>query len=449
MPRKRKIAKQVEVSVQKDHLRKLSNRRPLQAIEELVWNSLDADATRVEIVLEKNLWGGLQRIAIVDDGEGIRPARAVEAFEHLGGSWKQESPTTTGGRRLHGKEGKGRFAAFSLGTIASWTSIARDEEDQLHSLSVESSADKIDRFTITSTPIQPTKPPQQSGTTVTIDNVPESIHGLIGDKARATLRDRFALYLQAYPAVEIVYDDHKLDPSEVIAARERVEVEVEAAGERHAATVQIVEWKLKAAKGLFLCEPGGFARLELGLGIPTGDRKLSVYIESVAVEAMQHEGALELGDLHPLVRALAEAARTELGAYLERTAERSTGERVESWRQDHVYPFASEPSSPAERAQHQAFAAVASTLEQRLPELRRKKSRVKRLVFRLLRDAIEREPGDLHIALAEALELDADQDNALGAQLDASVAAKPKKTKRRRSTKSKSKSKAKAAAALA
>ena len=37
------------VQVEHDHLRKLANATPVQAVAELVWNALDADATRVDV----------------------------------------------------------------------------------------------------------------------------------------------------------------------------------------------------------------------------------------------------------------------------------------------------------------------------------------------------------------------------------------------------------------
>ena len=420
MPRKKKISKQIEVSVQKDHLRKLSTRRPLQAIQELIWNSLDADATRVEVVLEKNLWGGIQRIAIVDNGEGILPARVFDAFERLGGSWKQESESTSAGRRLHGKEGKGRFAAFSLGSAATWTSIAEDEEGQLHALRIESTSAKIDRFNITSTPIQPTNPPQTVGTTVTIDNVPESVHGLIGEAAITTMLDKFALYLRKYPEVEIIYNDERLDPEAAIASTESRAIELEVEGELQRAEVEIVEWKRKVSRGIYLCDSGGFTALELPLGLSAIERRITAHVKSEAIETLRETGALSVGDMHPLVRALLHAARGEITDFHERTAGDANAQRIEGWQREEVFPFSGSPSSELERAQRDAFIVLASEAEERMPELRRQKARSKRLLFVLLRDAVERDDSaNLHITFARTLGLNDEQDNELGARLDA------------------------------
>ena len=115
--------KTITVDVQADHLRTLSrSRKPLMAIAELVWNGLDADATEVRIEFTKNSMKGIQRIRVIDNGYGLAQKDAEAAFQNLGGSWKRTDGKTKEKRRiLHGRLGKGRFRAFSLGQVVRWT----------------------------------------------------------------------------------------------------------------------------------------------------------------------------------------------------------------------------------------------------------------------------------------------------------------------------------------
>jgi hypothetical protein len=120
--------KQIRVKVQSDHLeRQISVPKPILALTELVWNALDADATKVRVELSRNKMGGLQSIMVSDNGHGISYADAIPAFEKLGGSWKNSQAKSKGERRLlHGKAGKGRFRAFFLGDEVTWKTCYED-----------------------------------------------------------------------------------------------------------------------------------------------------------------------------------------------------------------------------------------------------------------------------------------------------------------------------------
>lgn len=80
--------KSFNVEVQIDYLDKVSKSSALQAIAELVWNALDADAENVYIDLTGSELG-LSHIFIRDDGNGIPYENAEKLFSSLGGSWKK------------------------------------------------------------------------------------------------------------------------------------------------------------------------------------------------------------------------------------------------------------------------------------------------------------------------------------------------------------------------
>lgn len=121
------MPKTVAVNVQEDHLQSIANvGRPIDAVAELVWNALDADATEVRVTIARNNLTGLESIRVVDNGHGMDYRLAEETFGHLGGSWKKTKLRTDTGRMLHGKEGRGRFKAFALGSLVVWSTRFRD-----------------------------------------------------------------------------------------------------------------------------------------------------------------------------------------------------------------------------------------------------------------------------------------------------------------------------------
>lgn len=76
----------IEVQVQGDFIERLTSARPVQALAELVWNALDADATKVMVNVEQGAIG-LEAITVADNGNGMPYADASVLFGNLGGSW--------------------------------------------------------------------------------------------------------------------------------------------------------------------------------------------------------------------------------------------------------------------------------------------------------------------------------------------------------------------------
>src|SRR5437868_1632516 len=113
------------IEVAQDHIDRLAKaRKPVLGLVELIWNSVDADATDVAVRLNRNALAALDSIEVVDNGLGITMADAQAGFGHLGGSWKQHEKQTRRDKRiLHGKQGQGRFRAFALCERVEWDSV--------------------------------------------------------------------------------------------------------------------------------------------------------------------------------------------------------------------------------------------------------------------------------------------------------------------------------------
>lgn len=68
-------------------------KRPVLAITELIWNALDADATLVDIDVQRNHVGGIDVIRVRDNGHGIRTgARRAQAPARCAGATASVRP---------------------------------------------------------------------------------------------------------------------------------------------------------------------------------------------------------------------------------------------------------------------------------------------------------------------------------------------------------------------
>jgi signal transduction histidine kinase len=109
--RKKTAFKRIEFTVDSALLRELGERlvgRPHIALAELIKNSYDADATRVEVSIADD------QIEVLDDGHGMD----FDAFKHywmrIGSPHKDRTGVSPGGRNLTGSKGVGRLSAQFL-----------------------------------------------------------------------------------------------------------------------------------------------------------------------------------------------------------------------------------------------------------------------------------------------------------------------------------------------
>jgi DNA topoisomerase VI subunit B len=90
------------------------NIEPWQPILELVWNGLDARAEHVHVIVENNDLHGVDRVTVLDDGDGINPLTLKDTFGRFNDSNKKEDATQ------HGAHGRGRLAFHRICNRAVW-----------------------------------------------------------------------------------------------------------------------------------------------------------------------------------------------------------------------------------------------------------------------------------------------------------------------------------------
>ena len=112
----------IDIKLSKDYITdNFSGDNYLDAIMEIVWNSIDADASEISIDLTSNVIGsGIDSLSITDNGHGIEYEKIQEYLKELGKSAKKNSHKSPKGRIYHGKKGKGRFYFLNIGEKITW-----------------------------------------------------------------------------------------------------------------------------------------------------------------------------------------------------------------------------------------------------------------------------------------------------------------------------------------
>jgi len=339
--------KDIYVQARADHVASLASAAPLTAIEELVWNALDADAREVKVDLVQNALGGVDAIRVSDDGCGIDILKVEETFGSLGGSWKMPDGATTPGlhRRLHGRHGRGRFKAFALGTHVEWRTTMR-AGDELLSYNLSGDVSEPGVFHV-----EQTEPGPATGTEVYVTGVRATADSLtVPGPAVQALAAKFALYLKAYPGVRIWFCGIPVSSVVVQKATTDYEVRLDSGA---TAKLEVIEWRRKfSGKGrIVFCGGDGFTLHERPSGVRSGQPfSYTAYLVGGRFGELAAENALVMDELHPEVRAWLDATRKILKDHFHRRMEAAAAERLAKWIAEGSYPFAADDASPARQA---------------------------------------------------------------------------------------------------
>lgn len=398
------VAEHFSVEVKPDFVDKQTRARPVPALAELIWNSLDADATRVFVEFEYgDLAGGMSKITIRDNGVGFPRDKASGLFTSLGGSWKRLTRVTGDGRQIHGQEGKGRYKAFALGRSVTWHVVHRDGQHAAN-FDVSLFADNLTDVAIT--PELPTS--DERGVTVVIRDLHHNFQTLDSDEGMQDLAETFALYLANYPNVQIEVSGRRVDPaSAMIGAPVTKDLPPigSAGGVTSPSSVQIIEWKSASKRTLYLCSADGFPLDTAETRFHIQGFAFSAYLRSSYIENLQKAGLLGLAELDPELEIAVDSAREAIKAHFRERAAEDARSVVDEWKEEKVYPFEGEAKGPVEVAERQVFEIVAAQVQRLAPEIGGGSKKGKALHLRMLRNALERGPEELQLILREVLDL--------------------------------------------
>ena len=390
------------VEVKNDHLVRLAAKsKPVPAISELIWNSLDADANIVRVNLIRNGLNEVSEIKVVDDGNAIAFPAAKNLFGSLGGSWKRDKEYTKESNRfLHGQNGEGRFQALQLGRISEWNVTCMDE-GVLKNYQISINKDNLRKFQIGA--LAKASKGSITGVAVCVSELSSSTQKCLADPIIHDLEQIFALYLRQYPGVKIYFEDVPLDVSSNI--QDSTLIDLPNIEPDVPVSLEIVEWNIKTKNEIYLCNNTGFPIKEITPSINTLGYNFTAYLKSEYFSRLFLSNQIDMWEMDPLVVKSVETAKGLLRDHFRGLAAKKATGLIEEWKEQKVYPFTDEPKDTIEEVEQQMFNVVALNVNQYLPSFETSDLTSKRMNLRLLRSALEKDPSDLNKILAEILEL--------------------------------------------
>jgi len=209
----------------------------LQAINEYVWNSIDADAKEIKIKID--CYGNTpKKIIIEDDGEGINYNKLkTDLFVHTNDSPKKKLKKDYLSLP-HGKNGHGRFAFIKFANKATWTSIYLNGKGYKEFETYIHSSNLVDFKGIEATDSDKKK----TGTTLTISdfNVKQD---LITDEKKSIEKIRNNLLKEFYWIIKLKNLDILLNGDKIDADSICEEYSKTITIEKEVFEVTLVRWK--------------------------------------------------------------------------------------------------------------------------------------------------------------------------------------------------------------
>jgi hypothetical protein len=413
------MSKQLDIKVERDHLISLTRASAKSSIAELIWNSLDADSSRVEVKIISNSVG-IDSIEVMDNGNGINFIDAEKIFGTIGGSIKKAKQYSPGLRSYHGKEGKGRFKSMALGDLIKYVSRFKSN-GKTKSFSVHWNKNEL-KHPVIEDSHEVKKNKDYTGVLVKIENIIQDNAGyLLGEKIIHELEAEFAVYYLKYPAFDVYYNGHKLDFRHLINHIEETTIKFVAEAETHDFKIQLLEWSIDIERKLHYCNNTGVTFLTDKLGIRAGSYPISVYIMSDYIEVLQREGKLILQEMDPVISGITDEAKKFAREYVRRKIHESAKDFIDELKKENIYPYKEPPSGSAETVERQVFDIVALHINDYLPSFTEQENDSKKFTLSLVKQALESDTKALQNIFNEVLNLPKEKIDELNEILETST----------------------------
>jgi hypothetical protein len=396
--------KDIYIQAQADYLDKISKATPVNALAEMIWNALDADATNVRIkFLGTEI--STDKIEITDNGDGISYELAVKTFGELGGSWKRSRSYTAQGRGMHGKEGHGRFKAFSIGNSVVWN-VRYKKNNEYFEYRIEGHAGNLNKFMVSDEFKSRLK---KTGVVVSITDPVKQFKLFEESIAANALIPIFAPYLSSYAEVNIKIGNNQMDPGEKIKSSKSIQLKsiIKDNDVDYAFNFELFEWDNLSVKELYFCDSNGFPLHKYDKQIRgTNDFSYSGYIKSDYFAVLKTTNEIEVceikNELQPIIR---ESLRSLKDYFMElyRFSQRSI---IDQWKKDEIYPYSDdEDKTEVEKVQEKVFDILALNLNEYIDDFNEISNKQKKLQLKLLQQAIETNPNNINKIITEVINL--------------------------------------------
>lgn len=401
--------KTISMTLKEDSLQRMSRSSPVQAIIELIKNSLDAEATYVEISVHSYCDGAFPYYEIKDNGTGVPFDKAEKYFGQIGNSWKSYTDRTPIlQRQLLGSKGEGRLKSASIGECIKWESTYKNDKNEYLTFTIS---------WLAKTAVVNISEPQkahtnQTGVTCTISQIKKPLVWLEPNKTgteKQRLCESFLTYMSKYPNIQIKFPFGFLDPRALLEKETSFEMQnINWNGKLYNGKLTLKEWRgqITAQRLLYWLDTKGNIVHDEKILLQVPGLNFSADFQSKLVDEAEDTIICSDGDGNK--ESLLDMIKTKIKAYYIHKKAFEAQESVQKWKKDGIYPYEDideDRITPIEKTERNVFDIVAYKLEECVADLKKSSTQQKRLQFGLLKIAIANGTEELNKILIEVLKL--------------------------------------------
>jgi len=400
------------VQLTNEHLSRISKVKNFAALNEIIWNSIDADADNIYITFSYDNPidpSKVTKITVNDDGIGIDISKIEAVLKPYGKSEKNYSNRSLKGRLYHGKLGEGRYTYFSLGSGIKWFSRFSDNKViKIYRIDFESDSVKVKY----STPEVLNN--QTTGLEVIISNINEDTAYDFSNLANVetSIIKEFAPYFFAYKNMNIFINGKKVDFNTNISKIKQYDFTYAEKDIK----LEIVQWKSIKSNEVFYCGKGNVVYFHDKPDIFSN--ACSIYIESIIFDEMKLNGEIELLSFEKLEKEISDFIINSFNSFKNENEVAINQAFFEDLKKQDIYPYMEEPTSFEEQEQKKIFDVVALQINKVAPKINNANKTTKKLTYNLINEAIKTNPSSLKKILGEVFKLSKEEQDDFANLLD-------------------------------
>lgn len=395
------------------HIEKITRSTAENAIAEIIWNSLDADADNIDLKINYDGLGNIEYITISDDGCGLPFDEFKNNYCQLGFSMKPVSKKTPKFGLLHGKKGEGKFKILSSVAQVEIKSVYQ-KDGALYEYDISEDNSDLSQF-LASEEVKSNA--STTGFSVTLKGIDQKKFSSFLNTSEVVklLGLKFAHYLYTYAKqdINIVVDGVRLKYDNFI---ERIENKfIICQGIQHEIT--LIEWQPKiiqkaADQNLSLGRLDGIIHDMLLIKVKP---PITAFVFSDAIDSY-YEADGGIGMLHrEVLDEIKIKAMDVVKAFAKEVVAHNSLEIIDALKKEAIYPNDDDMESDVHK---ELMAACAVEIIEKYPNFQKKKPVDKKIMLLLVKQALSGNNQDLSKILYDIFQLNRESTTELAKILE-------------------------------